>query len=213
MESGAPITKTIQELKSQLRYASIDHRDPLYRKMLRYFGKQNPDIETGVAYLTAEASKADSLSKLEEIKECRRILPIHLRNEPPESRPLLKEKFRELDAAIKEAERRNANREIAGGDIEGDMPVPLEKARQALLKHTIHAYSYLDHVVASILIEADNPDVPYIMHLTYTGKELKVDRAFLVDLQRKVVVDLTSNWKTDINMKLKIEAISKDLEL
>jgi len=97
--------------------------------------------------------------------------------------------------------------------MESDMPLPLEKARQALLKHTVHAYSYVDHVVASLLIEADNPDAPYIMHLTYTGKVLKVDRAFLIDLQRKTVVDLTPNWNTDINMKLKIEAISKDLEL
>jgi len=97
--------------------------------------------------------------------------------------------------------------------MECSMPLPLEKARQVLLKHTVHAYSYIDHVVASLLIEADNPDAPYIMHLTYTGKALKVDRAFLIDLQRKTVVDLTSNWNTDINMKLKIEAISKDLEL
>ena len=93
------------------------------------------------------------------------------------------------------------------------MPLPLEKARQVLLRHTVHAYSYVDHVVASLLIEAQNPDAPYILHLTYTGKELKVDRAFLIDLLRKTVVDLTSNWNTDINIESKIDSIKKDLEL
>ncbi len=106
-----------------------------------------------------------------------------------------------------------ANEEIAAATLGKDMPLSLGKAKQALLKHTVHVYSYVDHVVASVLIEADDSNRPYIMHLTYTGSDLRVDRAFLIDLERKIVVDLTSNWNTDINMKMKIGVIRKDLEI
>jgi hypothetical protein len=111
IELGAPITKSRQELDALLRRALLSHK--VKDDLRRIFGKEEPDLGRGLTYLLR--------LKLEEMKECRRILQIHFRKDPGTRRQVLDT----LDSAINETEKKQQrtekeNRQLGVGTLLGE---------------------------------------------------------------------------------------------
>jgi hypothetical protein len=88
------------------------------------------------------------------------------------------------------------------------MPLSLEEAEKELLKHTPAVGRYAHHVKATILVKSDSKTLDYIVDLTYTTRDLLVERAFVI-FEGFRLGGFIQNWADNLYIHRKIEELRK----
>jgi hypothetical protein len=99
-------------------------------------------------------------------------------------------------------------------------PVGLDEAKEKLenykpqyCKGKITVYVLTPHIQAAFFRETDSPDIDIVLHFTYDGKDLTVDRVESIDKRLQKRTDIIDSWQSDVRLLDEYKRISESLGL